>query len=156
MMRQNGNAKNSTGASASRMDIDFKQGINGYFDLDGITISVWGSTWSGREVVRIDDRVVSDKRSWRWTTVHEFEHAGNRYRLLFITVSALKGRFRIELYRNSELVDSDECAVQFDEFRDAQGRISFKRIAVRLAPFFVAGLIAGALAARLVESLTQG
>lgn len=140
----------------SRMEVGFRKGIRTFFDIDGVTISVWGSTWTGREIVTIDDRVVSSKWSLRFVTPHHFEHAGIHYKLVFRVVSMLRGELHIELYRESELVDSDH-------FRQSQfgtdpetGKFSAWRFARKLAPFFVLGMLSGAAAAWLVRYLMGG
>ncbi|MBM4216840.1 MAG: hypothetical protein FJ178_03185 [Gammaproteobacteria bacterium] len=73
MQRQTGTAH--TGKSAhgdTRIKIVIKSGIETWFDVDDITIHVWGSMWTGREVITVwqgeQKRVVSSKRSWRFDT----------------------------------------------------------------------------------------
>jgi len=137
-----------------RMEAGLRKGIRAFFDLDDITIAFWGSAWTGREIVTVEDRIVSDKRSFRFTTPHHFEHAGIHYKLVFHVASILRGEFRIELYRNGVLVDSDRFR-QNNAWIDAEtGRYSAWRIVRSLAPFFVLGMAAGAGAAWLVERLT--
>jgi len=144
-------AMNSKGG---RMEVGLRKGIRAFFDLDDITISFWGSTWSGREIVTVEDRVVSDKRSLRFRTPHHFEHAGVRYKLVFEIASLLRGEFRLKLYREGELVDSDRFR-QSDLGVDPEtGRFSAWRLARKLAPYFVLGMLVGASAAFLVDYLT--
>lgn len=139
-----------------RMEVGMRKGIRAFFDIDGITIAFWGSAWTGREVVTVEDRVVSRKLSLRFATAHHFDHAGIRYKLVFRVLSMLAGHMRIELYREGDLVDSDE-------FRQTRhllsvdpetGRISVWRTVLKLLPYFVLGMLAGAAAAWLVEYLT--
>jgi hypothetical protein len=60
------------------MKISLPNGIEAWFDVDDITIHVWGSSWTGREVVTVCQgerkEVISSKRSWRFKTPHAFEH----------------------------------------------------------------------------------
>jgi len=155
MNRQKNRAANDLAMEADdgRMEVGLRKGIRAFFDLDDITISFWGSAWTGREIVMVEDRVVSDKRSFRFTTPHHFEHAGVDYTLVFEVVSMLRGEFRVELYRKGVLVDSD-CVRHNDLGVDPEtGRFSGWRLARRLAPHFVLGMLAGAAAAFLFDHL---
>jgi len=138
----------------SRMEVGLRKGIRAFFDVDGITISMWGSAWTGREVVTVDDRVVSRKWSLRRVTPHHFEHAGIRYKLVFRVVSMLRGELHIELYREGELVDSDHFRQNQFGIDPETGKFSAWCLAKKLAPYFVLGMLAGAAAAWLVDYLT--
>lgn len=137
-----------------RMQISLRDGIRAFFDIDDITIAFWGSAWTGREVVTVDDRVVSSKRSLRYATEHEFEHAGIHYRVVFRMESLLRGRLQIELYREGRLVDRDSWRQKaFVGTDPVTGEFSLWRTVLKLAPFFAAGALAGAGAAWLVDYL---
>jgi len=140
----------------SRMEVGLTKGIHAYFDIDNITISFWGSSWTGREIVKVDDRVVSKKLSLRFATSHHFEHAGIRYKLVFTVESMIRGKLHIELYRDGELVDSDRFSQNHLGVDPETGRFSMRRLARTLGPYFVLGMLAGAGAAWLVEHLTGG
>jgi len=138
-----------------RMQVGLNKGINAFFDIDDITIAFWGSAWTGREVVTVDDRVVSDKRSLRYVTEHHFEHAGIHYKLVFRLKSIMRGLMHIELYREGELVDSDYWRqMALIGVDPSTGEFSLWRTALKIAPFFVLGILFGAGAAWLVEYLT--
>ncbi len=137
-----------------RMEVGMRKGIRAFFDIDGITIAFWGSAWTGREVVTVDDRVVSNKLSLRFATEHHFEHAGIHYKLVFRVLSMLGGHMRIELYREGELIDSDEFRQKYAVVDPGTGRVSLWRTFLRILPYFVLGMLAGAGAAWLVEYLT--
>jgi len=136
-----------------RMEVGLRKGIRAFFDIDDITIAFWGSAWTGREVVTVDDRIVSDKRSIRFRTEHDFEHAGIRYKLIFEAVSLLRGEFRIELYRDGAFVDSDRFRQIQHGVDPATGRFSVWRLLRKLAPYFALGMLVGASAAFLVDYL---
>ena len=140
---------------SGRMKVGLGKGIRAFFDIDDITIAFWGSAWTGREVVTVDDRVVSDKRSLRLVTEHHFEYAGIHYKLVFHLKSFMRGLMQIELYREGELVDSDywrQMALIGVDPRT--GEFSLWRTALKIAPFFVLGIVCGAGAAWLVDYLT--
>lgn len=140
-----------------RMEVGMRKGIRAFFDVDDITIAFWGSAWTGREVVTVDDRIVSKKLSLRFTTEHRFEHAGIRYKLVFRILSMLVGHIRIELYREGKLVDSDEFRqTGHGSFDPRTGRVRIWRTILKLLPYFVLGMLAGSAAAWLVEYLAGG
>ncbi|MGK7296748.1 MAG: hypothetical protein ACNS61_13160 [Candidatus Wenzhouxiangella sp. M2_3B_020] len=140
-----------------RMEVGMRKGIRAFFDIDDITIAFRGSAWTGREVVTIDDRIVSKKLSLRFTTEHHFEHDGIHYKLVFRVLSMLVGHMRIELYREGELVDSDEFRqTRHGSFDPKTGKVRIWRTILKILPYFVLGMLAGSAAAWLVEYLTGG
>lgn len=139
-----------------RMETGLRRGIRAYFDVDDITIGFWGSAWSGREAVTVEDRLVSSKRSFRFVSEHRFTHAGVDYRIVFRVESLLRGRMRIELYRDGTLIDSDQVSQSQLGFDPRTGTFSVRRLLWKLAPFFLIGMVTGAAAALLVDVLTGG
>jgi len=139
----------------SRMEVDARHGVRGYFDVDDVTIGVWGSIWTGREIVTVDDRIVSDRRSYRRATPHHFEHAGVQYKLVFRVGSILQGEYIVELYRNGSLIDNDRVT-HINMMDPETGQFSWRRVARKLAPYFVIGMVFGAGAAFLVDMLVGG
>ena len=121
----------------SRMDVSLRRGVRSYFDVDDITISLWGSAWSGREVVRVDDRIVCDRHSYGVSTPHRFEHGGHRYELVVSIESWLRGSYRVELYRDGVMIDSDST-----HYDMSGGRAGSARWQV-LPLLFIAGVLGG-------------
>jgi hypothetical protein len=150
------NQQSSVEQQTTGIDIGLRRGIRAFFDVDDITISFWGSAWTGLEVVRVDDRIVSRKRSLRFVTRHRFEHAGIGYEVVFRVISLLRGAMEIELYRNGELIDSDRARQNRMGIDPKTGEFSLWRAALQIAPFFIVGMAFGAGAALLVEHLTGG
>jgi hypothetical protein len=149
---------NEMNGGNGRMRVDVRKGIRTFFDIDGITIAFWGSSWNGREVVTVDDRVVSKKWSLRYVTEHHFECNGIRYKLVFRVLSLLRGEFRVELYREGDLVDTDFHKMNAGGtglgVDPDTGQFSGWVLAKQLGPYFVIGMAAGAGAAWLVEQLS--
>ena len=144
-MSQNTNEQTKAGSTASqRMKISVTRGSEAWFDVDDITIHLWASTWSGREIVTVcqgqQKRVVSDKRSWRFSTPHEFEHDGQHYRVLLLVGF---GKIAVELYRNRVLIDSDEISKSGIRIDPATGRLDWKYALQELALPLLAGLAVG-------------
>ena len=126
------------------MKINWRRGIEAWFDIDDITIHVWASSWTGREVVTVaqgeQERVVSSKRSWRLQTPHAFEHDGKHYLVAFSTGF---GRAVVELYRNGVLIDSDQVNTSGIRIDPASGKLDWKYALRNLALPLVAGLAVG-------------
>ena len=131
-----------------------RHGMTSYFDIDDITIRVWVSSWSGREVVEIDGQAVSDKRSFRRLTVHQFEHGGHRYTVRFIIESILTGNMRCELERDGTPVDSDEFSLDTFERDPQTGRISWRLELISLLKWMAAGAVVGFAVATFVSLAT--
>lgn len=136
------------------MKISMTRGIEAWFDVDDITIHVWGSTWSGREIVTVrqgeQERVVSNKRSWRFTTPHEFEHDGQHYRVLLL---AGFGKAAVELSRNGVLIDSDQFNTSGIRIDPVTGKLDWKYAFKELALPLLAGIAFGMAIATLAGAL---
>lgn len=145
--QETGKVANGSGGDDRRMKVGLRRGIHCFFDVDDITISFWGSAWSGREIVRVDDRVVSDKRSFRLSTPHRFEHKGVQYELRFGVASIVRSQYHIELYRNGELLDSDTAS----HFKTVPGtdKIDWRSEARSLLVWVLLGIVVGVVAAML-------
>ena len=81
-----------------------------YFDVGDHTIRFTGSTLSGKERVYVDEQLVCQQRSWKLYNEHHFELDGAPYVLKLFTLSLLQGKFRLELHRAGQLIDSDDIA----------------------------------------------
>ncbi len=79
-----------------------------YFDLGEDSIRVETSILSGREWVYVNEKLVSNKLSWRFKTVHPLTVQGQTVEVIV----KLSGRFRtaiqVELWVEGTLKDSDE------------------------------------------------
>lgn len=141
---------------ASAMKISFKKGVECFFDVDDVTIRVWGSVWTGREVVEVDDRVVSSKYSFRMSTPHEFEHGGHHYRVIFRIASAFSGLVEIELYRDGVLIDSDQGRHGSLPIDPATGEIDWRRYRWQLLLYALVGGALGGVVGFLAARLAGG
>jgi len=137
-----------------KMEMGLRNGVRAFFDIDDITIAYWASAWSGREAVTIDDCLVSTGWNFRFTTEHRFAHDGIDYRLVYRVVSILRGHLEIELYRNGQLVDSDKFRQSDFGLDPETGKFSTWRLLKTIGPYFIGGMLAGAIAAFLVDYLT--
>ena len=128
----------------SRMKISLARGTETWFDVDGITIHFWGSNWTGREIVTVrnggEAHVVSDVRSLRFKTLHEFEHKGRRYALDF---SIGLGKAEVQLFREDKLIDSDLVDNSGIRINPETGRLDWGHAMKKLVLPLVAGIIVG-------------
>ena len=126
------------------MKISLPNGIEAWFDVDDITIHVWGSSWTGREVVTVCQgerkEVISSKRSWRFKTPHAFEHKGHNY---LVALGVGFGGAGVELYRDGVLIDSDQINTTGFRIDPATGRLDWKHALKSLALPLVVGLAVG-------------
>lgn len=148
----NHNTKRQTGAArtgkaaqeGTRMRLNLKSGIEAWFDVDDITIHIWASSWTGREVVTIyqgeQERVVSSKRSWSFHTPHAFVHNGQHY---VLTLRIGFGEAAVELYRNGVLIDSDEINTSGIRIDPVTGKLEWKHALKHLALPLMLGLAVG-------------
>lgn len=58
-----------------------KDGFWYFFEDDGIEIAVNVSAFSGKETVYVNDNPVSEKRSYSFLSLHNFQYKGKHYRV---------------------------------------------------------------------------
>jgi hypothetical protein len=69
------------------------------------TIDLWASPWNGRESVTVDGRLVSEKRSYRMTSLHRFTLDEDGVPVDYAAVIA--GMLGYSVHRNGVLVASE-------------------------------------------------
>jgi len=113
------------------------------FEHRGREVRLLFSLYSGREQVYVDDRLVSDRRSWRFSSQHHFEAGGVRYVLEVDTKKSIRnvflGLIDVRLLADGVLVDSD----QFNGARYALNQLQTRRGWLLLLPCALAGGIIG-------------
>ncbi len=135
--------------------IHWKNGIQSWFDIDGITIEVWASSWSGKEEVRIEGRVISSLRSLRRKSVHRFTHDGHDYKVTVACLAFGTGTFQITLFRDGTEVDSDTGSAMGRDMFDEDNRILWGKLVRKLAPVFLVSGLAGMAFGYTVASLLK-
>lgn len=135
-----------------RMELDWRKGINCYFDVDGITIWFWGSSWSGMEEVRVDGALASAKRVLRRSSSHTFSVKGIDYEIRLVCNSLMTSAFTITLLRNGVEVDSDEGSYYRGELtgEDLTWRTALKRVGPVFLLSGLAGMAVGYTLAKLL------
>ncbi len=81
-----------------------------FFDVGDHTIRFTASTLSGTERVYVDDQLVCQQLSWKLYSEHHFKLDSVPYVLKLFTISLLDYKFRLELHRAGQLIDSDDIA----------------------------------------------
>jgi len=121
-----------------------KLGYKFYFQDGDDQIACFGSYFTGKEEVYINDELVSDKRSINVTSQHQFELSGNTFNVKFEMLNILTGRLQCSLFKNKKLVKSYEQSSLFNN-----PKTSLKV----LAGCFLGGLIGGYLLITILEFL---
>lgn len=140
----------------STMNISLKRGIECFFDIDDATIRVWASAWTGRELVELNDQVVSNKRSLKLSTPHQFQHGGHDYEVVFRLSSVVSGLFEVFLYRDGELIDSDQGRHGSIPVNGETGQVDWRRYGLHILLWTLAGGLVGGAFGFIVGSLAKG
>jgi len=140
----------------STMKISFKRGIECFFDVDDFTIRVWGSAWTGRELVELDGQTVSSKLSLRRSTPHEFNYRGHQYKVIFSIVEFKSGLFEVQLYRDGKLIDSDQGRHASIPVNTETGEVDWRRYRWQLALQALLGGVVGGIFGYLAAGFFGG
>ena len=135
----------TSNGETSRMKASIKNGIDAWFDVDDITIHFWAASWTGREIVTVrnggGEQVVSDLRRYRVKSAHHFEYGGHLYRIEF---RGVPGKADIELYRDGQLIDSDQFNANALPVNPETGKLDWAAAVKQLAPIVLIGAAFGA------------
>jgi hypothetical protein len=141
--------------AAGRLQIGWRDGIQCFFDTDGITIDVWGSSWNGMEEVRVDGALVSRQRVLRRGSSHRFTAQDHDFEVRLRCLSMTTGTFIIELLRDGVPIDSDQASPMGIDLTDEEGNINWSRAIRKIGPVFVLSGVAGMLFGYTVAKLVQ-
>ena len=145
-----------TEQTSSTMKISLKRGIECFFDVDDATIRVWASAWTGREIVELDSQVVSNKRSLKFSTPHRFHHNGHQYEVVFKISSLMSGLFEVFLYRDGQLIDSDQGRHSSIPVNRETGQVDWRRYGSHILLWALGGGLIGGAFGFLVGNLAKG
>ena len=127
----------------SMSKISLRDGYWFYFNTDDVQIAAWGSAWSGKEIVYLNDDPVSEGRSLGTSSEHTFTHAGHEYRLEYKVTSMMRGEIHALLYKDDALFAEQSLAYI------AKGKGGWKSFLKTFLTFFIGGFAVGALGAWL-------
>ena len=112
-----------------------------YFQDGADEIAVFGSGWSGKEIVYFNDNEVSQCRNWKFESIHEFTKNSKHYKIVYTVVSMLSGEVKCSLFIDGELTDEQTKAV----FAKGSSKKAWKTILI----FFAVGMVFGYLGAKV-------
>lgn len=78
-----------------------------FFDIGDHVIRVEASYLTGKESVYVDDKLVSEKLTWRFTSEHKFELDSKQISVRLKVGNLFTGPVSITLWVNDEEIDSD-------------------------------------------------
>ena len=142
--------------TSANMKISIKRGVECFFDIDDSTIRVWASVWTGREVVELNNKVVSSKYSFRLSTPHVFEHNGHEYRVVFSIAKVMSGLIEVSLYRDGTLIDSDQGRHASIPVNPDSGEVNWRRYGWEILLYTLAGGLVGGVCGYLIATLVKG
>ncbi len=117
-----------------------------YFQDGDDEIAVFGSGWSGKEIVYFNDNPVSECRNVKFKSTHEFVANEKNYRVVYEVVGMLKGHVKCSLYINDRKTDEQNKAALVK-----QGKMSWTTLVVS----FIIGLAVGYSSVSLIVWLTD-
>jgi len=112
-----------------------------YFQDGENEIAVFGSGWSGKEIVYFNDDPVSEDRNIRFKSTHEFTKNGKHYRIVYEVVSMMTGEVNCQLFIDDVLTDEQNKAVVVKKGKAGWGTILF---------MFLVGMAFGYTAVNLI------
>jgi len=127
-------------------------GTETFFDLDrDTTLRVWLSNWTGKEVITLNNKILSSQYAIRFKSEHCFVHNDQDYRVI---VQLKMGHLRIELWRDDQLMDFDLVSNGRVLSRgDGSKSVSSKQIVISMlsgAGLGALGMLLGYWAARVL------
>ncbi len=121
-----------------KSEASIKKG-NWFIYYDGINvIQVWGSNLNGKEKVFLNNQLVSEKRSVKMQSSHDFtDKNGNHYEVIIEVQSLLQGSIRCILKRDNHILRTFKT-----EF--IKGKIfTFKRFSLVVVASVIFGVLQG-------------
>lgn len=89
---------------SGRDKVSLKHGYWFYFEDEGARIVAYVSALSGKEVIFVDDEIVSNIRNFKFSATHSFEHKGHQYEMTIALEKILTGTISCNLHRDGMLV----------------------------------------------------
>ncbi|MCH8502596.1 MAG: hypothetical protein LAT77_11885 [Aliidiomarina sp.] len=140
--------------NSPKSSLSMSNGGNFYFDVRGLQLRVWFSSFTGAERIYLDDELVSSNRSYRKMSTHTFQVDGEAYALKVGVRSwgdAFRGIYVAELYRGEQLIDQDEIILFAEEQKGEKPKQSTWRWITSLLIGLVVGYGVGYTFAKLTK-----
>ncbi|MBQ4857006.1 hypothetical protein [Pseudoalteromonas sp. MMG007] len=119
-----------------------KLGYKFYFQDGDNQIACFGSYFTGKEEVFINDELVSSKRSVGRKSTHRFEFKEHNYQVKYHMLNIITGKLECTFFKNNEQIKQQEQTV-----------LPFIKDPKRAVLFFTASVLAGYLGAHLTFTL---
>lgn len=127
-----------------------KLGYKFYFQDGDNQIACFGSFFTGKEEIYINDDLMSTKRSIGVKSEHTFEFAGNVYQVEYFMKNILSGRLQCSFVKNQQLIQVQE-QVSLSVLKDPKKALLF------IGGCFLVGFLSGYIALALALALaTEG
>lgn len=68
------------------------------------TLRAWGSFYTGKEIIYLDEHVVSEQRNMRKDSTHNFVDEGNTYQVQYHMINQISGKLECRFYKNQVLL----------------------------------------------------
>ena len=92
-----------------------KLGYKFYFQDGDNQIACFGSYFTGKEEVYINDDLFSKKRNVNCTSTHSFDFENSQYQVKFDMLNILTGRMECTLYKDTKVVAKQiQCSLPDD------------------------------------------
>lgn len=89
----------------NKSEISVKKGISFVFEDEGNKICIWGSTLNGKEIIYLNDEIVSEKQNIKLKNNHYFSNSkGNEFEVKLETISILKGKLKCTVFKNASRI----------------------------------------------------
>ena len=75
-----------------------------YFDDNGLKITAFGSGVSGKEIIYVEDDIVSSKRSIKTSSKHQFTYGNNVYEVELRVTNYWVGELECVLSKNGQII----------------------------------------------------
>ena len=124
--------------------VTLKNGYWFYFEDGNDQIAVFGSGWSGKEIVYFNDDPISETRNTKFESVHTFTKNGKHYQIVYRVISMMTGEVQCRLYINDQLHDEQSKAVVKGDP---------KEMWKTLGKFFIIGMVFGFIGAQIATRL---
>ncbi len=85
-----------------------KIGYKFYFQDGDNQIACFGSFFTGKEEVYINDDLVSSKRSMGLKSKHQFEFAEQSYQIEYEMINMLTGKVECSFFKNEQLLEQQQ------------------------------------------------
>ncbi|MBM7074138.1 hypothetical protein JQC92_19225 [Shewanella sp. 202IG2-18] len=108
------------------------------FVVNNNVITTWGSSWNGKEIIKVNDEVVSEQRSYKRKSIHLFKVDDIPYEIEFNMIDILRGHLQCTLIEDGVHVETQSIAYKHPD-------VSGRQMLVDFGKWLLAGVVTGLL-----------